>query len=40
MKNELLMTTIISLDGGFGRAITSIPALLKYHKNHHICPHK
>ena len=28
------MTTIISLDGGFGRIITSIPALLKYHKNH------
>ena len=28
------MTTIIALDGGFGRIITSIPALLKYHKNH------
>jgi hypothetical protein len=28
------MTTIISLDGGLGRIITSIPALLKYHKNH------
>jgi len=28
------MTTIISLDGGLGRVITSIPALLKYHKNH------
>lgn len=28
------MTTIISLDGGFGRIITTIPALLKYHKNH------
>jgi hypothetical protein len=28
------MTTIISLDGGFGRIITAIPALLKYHKNH------
>lgn len=28
------MITIISLDGGFGRIITSIPALLKYHKNH------
>jgi hypothetical protein len=28
------MTTIISLDGGLGRIITAIPALLKYHKNH------
>lgn len=28
------MTTIIALDGGIGRIITSIPALLKYHKNH------
>jgi hypothetical protein len=28
------MTTIISLDGGLGRIITSIPSLLKYHKNH------
>jgi hypothetical protein len=28
------MTIIISLDGGFGRIITAIPALLKYHKNH------
>jgi hypothetical protein len=28
------MTTIISLDGGFGRIITAIPALFKYHKNH------
>jgi hypothetical protein len=28
------MTTIISLDGGIGRIITAIPALLKYHKNH------
>lgn len=28
------MTTIISLDGGLGRVITAIPALLKYHKNH------
>ena len=28
------MTTIISIDGGIGRVITSIPALLKYHKNH------
>ena len=28
------MITIISLDGGLGRIITSIPALLKYHKNH------
>jgi hypothetical protein len=28
------MTTIISLDGGFGRIITAIPTLLKYHKNH------
>lgn len=29
-----MMTTIISLDGGLGRIITAIPALLKYHKNH------
>ena len=28
------MTTVICIDGGLGRAITSIPALLKYHKNH------
>jgi hypothetical protein len=28
------MTTIITLDGGFGRIITAIPALLKYFKNH------
>jgi len=28
------MTTIITLDGGFGRIITALPALLKYHKNH------
>lgn len=28
------MTTIISLDGGLGRIITAIPALLKYHMNH------
>ena len=28
------MTTIISLDGGLGRIITAIPALLKYSKNH------
>ena len=28
------MTTVISLDGGLGRIITAIPALLKYHKNH------
>jgi hypothetical protein len=28
------MTTIIWVDGGIGRVITSIPALLKYHKNH------
>jgi hypothetical protein len=28
------MTTIISLEGGFGRIIASIPALLKYYKNH------
>lgn len=28
------MTTIIELDGGIGRVITSIPALLKYHQNH------
>lgn len=28
------MTTIISLDGGLGRVITAIPALLKYYKNH------
>lgn len=29
-----MMTTIISLDGGFGRVISAIPALLKYSKNH------
>lgn len=28
------MTTVISIDGGLGRVITAIPALLKYHKNH------
>ena len=28
------MTTIIWVDGGIGRVITSIPALLKYSKNH------
>jgi hypothetical protein len=28
------MTTIICVDGGIGRVITSIPALLKYHENH------
>lgn len=28
------MTTIITLDGGLGRVITAIPALLKYNKNH------
>ena len=28
------MTTVIWIDGGIGRVITSIPALLKYHKNH------
>jgi len=28
------MTTIITLDGGLGRIITAIPALLKYDKNH------
>lgn len=28
------MTTIIWIDGGIGRIITSIPALLKYHQNH------
>ena len=28
------MTTIIWVDGGIGRVITTIPALLKYHKNH------
>ena len=28
------MTTIILLDGGLGRIITAIPALLKYSKNH------
>lgn len=28
------MTTIIWIDGGLGRIITSIPALLKYHQNH------
>ena len=28
------MTSVISLDGGLGRIITAIPALLKYHQNH------
>jgi hypothetical protein len=28
------MITIIAIDGGFGRVITAIPALLKYSKNH------
>lgn len=28
------MKTIIALNGGLGRIITAIPALLKYHKNH------
>jgi hypothetical protein len=28
------MSKIIWIDGGIGRVITSIPALLKYHKNH------
>lgn len=28
------MKTIIALNGGLGRIITSIPSLLKYHKNH------
>ena len=28
------MTTVIAIDGGLGRIITAIPALLKYHKNH------
>ena len=28
------MTTVICIDGGIGRIITSIPALLKYHQNH------
>jgi hypothetical protein len=28
------MTTVICIDGGVGRAITAIPALLKYGKNH------
>lgn len=28
------MTTVIALDGGLGRIITSIPALLRYHQNH------
>jgi ADP-heptose:LPS heptosyltransferase len=28
------MITIIWIDGGIGRVITSIPALLKYHQNH------
>ena len=28
------MTTIIWIDGGIGRAISSIPALLKYNQNH------
>ena len=29
-----LMTTVICIDGGIGRVITSIPALLKYYQNH------
>ena len=29
-----MMTTIITLDGGLGRVLTAIPALLKYHNNH------
>ena len=28
------MSSIICIDGGLGRVITAIPALLKYHKNH------
>ena len=28
------MTSIICIDGGIGRVISSIPALLKYHRNH------
>lgn len=28
------MSTIIVIDGGIGRVVTAIPALLKYHKNH------
>jgi len=28
------MTSIICIDGGIGRIISSIPALLKYHRNH------
>jgi hypothetical protein len=28
------MTTIIWIDGGIGRVITLILALLKYHQNH------
>ena len=28
------MTTVICIDGGIGRVITSIPALLKYYQNH------
>jgi len=28
------MSAVIWIDGGIGRVITSIPALLKYHKNH------
>ena len=28
------MSTIIAIDGGVGRAVAAIPALLKYHKNH------
>lgn len=28
------MTTVIAIDGGLGRVISSIPALLKYEKNH------
>jgi hypothetical protein len=25
---------IINIDGGIGRVITALPALLKYHQNH------
>jgi ADP-heptose:LPS heptosyltransferase len=28
------MTKIINIDGGIGRVITALPALLKYHQNH------
>lgn len=28
------MSTIIVIDGGIGRVVSAIPALLKYHKNH------